>query len=221
MVVIYENILNLIYPQVCGICGKLNSKSLCNKCKIKLEKEFNFQTDNYEYDTSKNFIEHSYFFKYENLIRSQIIAIKFQEKPYIYKTIAYFLKNMEKSFENLKKYDIIVIVPISEQRKRERGYNQSELVAKEISKIIKVPIQQKILYKIKNTVPQSSLNKKQREENAKGAYEARNVSKLDNKKILIIDDIYTTGNTVNECANILIKNGIKKSNIGVLTIAKD
>lgn len=211
----------MIYPQVCGICGKLNSKSLCNKCKIKLEKEFNFQTDNYEYDTSKNFIEHSYFFKYENLIRSQIIAIKFQEKPYIYKTIAYFLKNMEKSFENLKKYDIIVIVPISKQRKRERGYNQSELVAKEISKIIKVPIQQKVLYKIKNTVPQSSLNKKQREENAKGAYEARNASKLDNKKILIIDDIYTTGNTVNECANILIKNGIKKSNIGVLTIAKD
>ena len=111
MIVIYENILNLIYPQVCGICGKLNSKSLCNKCKTKLQKEYQFQTDNYEEDISKNFIEHNYFFKYENLIRSQILALKFQEKPYIYKTIAYFLKNLEKSFENLKMYDIIRTVP--------------------------------------------------------------------------------------------------------------
>lgn len=211
----------MIYPQVCGICGKLNSKSLCNKCKTRLQKEYQFQTDNYEEDISKNFMEHNYFFKYENLIREQILALKFQEKPYIYKTIAYFLKNMEKSFENLKKYDIIIIVPISKQRKRDRGYNQSKLLAKEISKIIKVPIQPKILYKVKNTVPQSSLNKKQREENAKGVYEVKNISKLNNKKILIIDDIYTTGNTVNECANMLIKNRIKKSNIGVLTIAKD
>lgn len=221
VIIIFENILNLIYPQTCGICGKLNSKALCNKCKIKLEKEYNYQTDNYEKDTSKNFIEHNYFFKYENLIRSQIIAIKFQEKSYIYKTITYFLKNMQKSFENLKKYDIIIVVPISKQRKRERGYNQSELIAREISKIIEVPIKRKILYKSKNTVPQSTLNKKQREENAKGVYKTKNITKLSDRKILIIDDIYTTGNTVNECARVLVEKGIKRSNIGVLTIAKD
>ena len=211
----------MIYPQVCGICGKLNSKSLCNKCKTKLQKEYQFQTDNYEEDISKNFIEHNYFFKYENLIRSQILALKFQEKPYIYKTIAYFLENMQKSFENLKKYDIIVVVPISNQRKKDRGYNQSELMAREISRIIKIPIARNVLYKIKHTVPQSSLNKKQREENAKGVYEIKNITQIYNKKILLIDDIFTTGNTVNECANILIQRGIKKENIGVLTIAKD
>jgi len=221
VITIIENILNLIYPPTCGICGKFNSKSLCNKCKIKLEKEFIFKEDNYQEDISKNFIEHYYFFKYENLIRSQILAIKFQEKPYIYKTIAYFIKKMQKSFEKLKKYDIIIIVPISKQRKRDRGYNQSELLAREISKILEVPIARKILYKTKNTVPQSSLNKKQREENAKGVYKANNISKIKNKKILLIDDIYTTGNTVNECANILIQYGIKREDIGVLTIAKD
>ena len=221
MINIIEKILDLIYPQVCGICGKANSKSLCNKCKVKLRKEFEFKTDNYEQDLSKNFIEHNYFFKYENLIRSQILAIKFQEKPYVYKTIAEFVKNMQKSFENLKKYDIIIIVPISNKRKRDRGYNQSELIGKEISKIIKVPIEKKVLYKIKNTAPQSTLNKKQREENAKGVYKAQNITKIYNKKILLIDDIYTTGNTVNECANTLIEKGIKRSNIGVLTIAKD
>ena len=221
MISIFENIIDLIYPQVCGICGKINSKSLCNKCKVKIKKEFDFKTDDYEQDLSKNFREHNYFFKYENLIRNQILAIKFQEKPYVYKTIAYFLQNMQKSFENLKKYDIIIIVPISNKRKRDRGYNQSELIGKEISKIIKVPIEKKVLYKIKNTAPQSTLNKKQREENAKGVYRAQNITKIYNKKILLIDDIYTTGNTVNECANTLIENGIKRSNIGVLTIAKD
>lgn len=128
---------------------------------------------------------------------------------------------MQKSFENLKKYDIIIIVPISKHRKKERGYNQSYLIAKEISKIIKIPIAKKILYKIKNTVPQSSLNRKQREENAKGAYKIRNTTKLYNKKILLIDDIYTTGNTVNECAKVLMHNGVKREDIGVLTVAKD
>lgn len=221
MIIILDRILDLIYPQVCGICGKLNEKSLCSKCKIKLKKEFQFQTDYYEEDSSKNFIEHHYFFKYENLIRTQILALKFQEKPYIYKTITYFLKNMKKNLEKLKKYDIIIIIPVSKQRKMERGYNQSELIGKEISKIIKVPIVKKILYKIKNTVPQSSLNKKQREENAKGVYQVCNIARIYDKKILLIDDIYTTGNTVNECANILVQNGIKKTNIGVLTIAKD
>ena len=218
---IFNKILDLIYPQVCGICGKLKLQSLCNKCKVKLKKEFKFQTDYYEENKSKHFIEHHYFFKYENLIRSQILALKFQEKPYIYKTIAYFLKKMQKSFENLKKYDIIIVVPISKQRNRERGYNQTYLVAKELAKIIKIPISRKAICKIKNTVPQSTLNKEQREENAKNVYKANNITKLYNKKILILDDIYTTGNTVNECANVLVQNGIKRENIGVLTIAKD
>ena len=221
MIVIFEEILNLIYPQVCGICGKLHSKSLCNKCRIKLEKEFKYQTDYYEDDLSKNVIKHHYFFKYENLIRTQIIALKFQEKPYIYKTITYFLENMQKSFENLKIYDIIITVPISKKRKIERGYNQSYLISKEISKIINVPIAKNVLYKIKHTLPQSTLNKEQRGENAKGVYNVKNTKTIQNKKILIIDDIYTTGNTVNECAKILIEKGIDRTKIGVLTIAKD
>ena len=221
MIINFEKILDLIYPQVCGICGKLDLKSLCPKCKIKLEKEFQFNTDYYGDDLNICFLEHNYFFKYGNLIRGQILALKFQEKPYVYKTMAYFLKNVKKSFEKLEKYDIIIVVPVSKQRKLERGYNQSELIAKEISKIIKVPIANKVLYKTKHTVPQSTLNKKQREENAKGVYQVVNISKIYNKKILLIDDIFTTGNTVNECAKILIQKGIRRENIGVLTIAKD
>ena len=63
MVIIIEKILDLIYPQTCSICGKLNEKSLCNKCRIKLEKEYKFQTDNYEDDVTKNFVEHYFWTK--------------------------------------------------------------------------------------------------------------------------------------------------------------
>ena len=210
----------MIYPQVCSICGKLNRESLCNKCRIKLEKEFNFQVDDYS-NSEKNFIEHSYFFKYENLIRNQILSYKFQEKAYIYKTIGKFLEKKQKSFEILRKYDIILIVPISIQRKMKRGYNQSELLAKEIAKILQIKIDTKTLKKIKNNITQSTLNKEQREQNVIGAYKIKNIETNKNKKILIFDDIYTTGSTSNECAKVLVQAGIPKEHIGILTIAKD
>ena len=78
-----------------------------------------------------------------------------------------------------------------------------------------------ILYKVKNTAPQSSLNKRQREENVKQVYKVRNIEKIKDQKILIFDDIYTTGNTVNECARTLIEAGLSRKNIDILTIAKD
>jgi competence protein ComFC len=211
----------MIFPQVCSICGKMNTKSLCNKCKIKLEKSFKFQEDNYSKKIDKNFVEHYYFFRYEDIIRSQILSFKFREKSYIYKTIVSFLENKQKSFEKLKKYDIILVIPISKKRKKERGYNQSALMAKGISQIISAKVLKNRIYKIKNTVPQSTLNKEQREKNVKGVYRVTNTKGLKDKKILIFDDIYTTGNTVNECARVLVEKGIKKDNIGVLTIAKD
>ena len=218
---IIDRILDIIYPQVCGICGKLAYKSLCNKCRIRLEKEFNINIDNYAEDFNKNFNEHYYFFKYENLIRQQIIALKFQEKPYVYKTIAYFFKENKKSLKKLEKYDIIIVVPVSNKRKKERGYNQSKLLAKEIAQIINVPVSDNIIKKAKDTVPQSTLNKEQRLENAQNVYSVTNIKKVLNRNILILDDIYTTGSTVNECARVLIEQGIKKDQIGVITIAKD
>lgn len=216
---IYEKILDYFFPQVCGICGKLSKNSLCDKCKIKLEKEFKYTYKNFI--KNKNFSEQYYFFEYKNLVRRLILDIKFNKKPYICKTFAYFLEKCAKNLENLKKYDIIIVVPLSRKRKLERGYNQSLMVANIISQKTGIKIQKNILYKIRNTVPQSTLNKEEREANSKGVYKAKNTEKIKNKKILIIDDIYTTGSTLNECAKTLIENGIKKENIGVLTLAKD
>lgn len=203
---------------MCGICEKESRNSLCYECRKKLQKEFKFTKIS---SKRQNFSGQYYLFQYKNLIRNLILKMKFQKESYIYKTIEHFLQNNKKYLEKLKKYDIIIVVPLSWKRRLQRGYNQSQLIAEIISNILQIKIESKILYKTKNIVPQSTLNKKDRKENIKGAFKIKHIEKIKNKKILIIDDIYTTGNTLNECAKMFIKEGIKKENIGVLTLAKD
>ena len=121
--------------------------------------------------------------------------------------------------EALKKYDIVISVPVSKKRKKQRGYNQSELIAQDICRKLDKKYAKNILIKTKNTVAQSTLNKEQRQENAKGVYSLKNENKIKNKKVLLIDDIYTTGSTVNECARVLKQANLEE--IGIFTIAKD
>lgn len=216
---ILNRILNLIYPNVCGICDEICKENICEKCNEKIEK--NLVCKNKKYDDKNIFYEeHMYLFDYKDEIREKIIQYKFKEKPYMYKAFAeIFIKN-EKVCNFLKSYDIMLPVPIHKKRKNERGYNQSDLIAKEISKQIeKLIYKNNIIRKNKNTNPQSSLNKTERIENAKNVYEIMDKQIINNKKIIIFDDIYTTGSTVNECARLLKRVGAEK--IGILTIAKD
>lgn len=213
--------LNFIFPPVCGICGKISEGYLCNKCKTELISSniyFN-QLDLY-YNENQTFIDkHFYLFSYEEIIREKILQYKFEDQAYLKNTFYEFFMNNEKLYGFLKKYDIIMPIPISNLRKRARGYNQSELIAREISKIGMIYFENKILIKQKNNMPQSSLNRKQRIENVKNVYKVQNEQKIKDKNILLFDDIYTTGATVKECAKILKQAGSGK--VGVLTIAKD
>jgi len=163
--------------------------------------------------------EHFYLFLYTGIMREKILQYKFKEQTYLANMILEFCIKNEKLYRFFKKYDIICSVPISKSRKRKRGYNQSELIAKKISKITLLHFEKNIIMKVKNNTPQSKLNKKQRQENVKNVYKIQNQQKIKNKNILLFDDIYTTGATVNECAKVLKNAGCK--NVGVLTIAKD
>lgn len=210
--------LNLIYPPKCGICGKLNEDFLCIKCYKKLENDMKFNVEKNK-NLNKQFDEHIYMFKYEGLIRGLIIEYKFQEKSYLYKTIVNFLLKNKKMFEIIKSCDTIVPVPISKNRKKQRGYNQSYLIAREIANNVGIKLENKCLFKTMDIIEQSKLNKEERLENIKGVYELKNIQRLENKKILLFDDVFTTGSTVNECCKML--NIAKPSKISVLTIAKD
>lgn len=179
--------------------------------------------EKFEIDKNENlnfyFQEHLYIFKYEGTIRTEIIDYKFNEKAYLYKSFVNFILKNEKLFQFLKSYDTIIPVPISKKRKKERGYNQSYLIAKEIAKAANLQLIDNCLIKTKNIVEQSKLDKKQREKNIQGVYKIRNKQSIVGKKIIIFDDIYTTGSTVNECAKTLYNIGVDK--IGILTLAKD
>ena len=94
-----------------------------------------------------------------------------------------------------------------------------ELIARKLANNLKIELLTDSLIKQKNTLPQSTLSKKQREENVKTVYKIKNKQKIKNKKIILLDDIYTTGATAEECSKILKQNGAKE--ILVLTIAKD
>ena len=101
----------------------------------------------------------------------------------------------------------------------QRGYNQTQLIAKEIAKNIDIKLCDDVLVKSKNTIAQSKLNKNKRKQNIKNAFKVLNLEKIQGKNILLFDDIFTTGSTVNECSKILKKTGAKT--VGVLKIAKD
>ena len=212
------NIIDMFFPQVCGICGILNENSLCKKCELKLEKIAKCEIEEKNKDEF-NFEELIYLFQYEGIIRKLIIDYKFNEKAYLYKTILNFLLKNKKILKKIKTYDTIMPVPISKKRNKERGYNQSLIISKEISKIIGLSHISNALIKNKNIVQQSKLNKEDRIKNVQGVYDLKNKQRLTKRKILLVDDIYTTGSTVNECCKILRKANLEK--IGVFTIAKD
>ena len=191
-------VLNLIYPPICGICGKLDEDFLCKSCQKQLEKQAKFEIEK-RASKSYYFQEHLYIFQYQGMIRKIILNYKFNDRAYLYKTIVNFLLKNKKIFAFLKSYDTIVPVPISKKRKKERGYNQSELIAREIAKNIGLQCNKQCLFKKKDIIEQSKLNKEQRQINIQGVYELYSPKKLKNKKILLVDDIYTTGSTVNEC----------------------
>lgn len=184
---------------------------------MRLNKEIDIHIE--EKIIDRYFDEFISIFKYEGLIRKIILDYKFNEKSYMYKTFMNFILKNENIFENIKKYDTIMPVPISKKRYKERGYNQSYLIAKEIAKHTNLEIMNNCLIKTKNIIEQSKLNRKERKINIQGAYELKNKQLIKNKKILLIDDIYTTGSTVNECSKMLRKAEVQK--IGVLTLAKD
>ncbi len=212
-----NNILNLFYPPICGFCGRISKDNICRKCLIKIKK-YDISSNKYEYP-NMYFDEIFHIFKYEGDIRNRIIKYKFKNAPYLYKTFSKLILNNEKICDILKKYDLIIPVPIHKKRKLIRGYNQTELIARDLANNLDLKLEKNILIKEINTKAQSESNKMERQTNIIDAFKIQNLQKIKNKNVLIFDDIYTTGSTANECAKVLKKAQAKK--VGVFTIAKD
>lgn len=210
------NLLEFIYPNVCGFCNKICKEEICNKCRMKIKK---YQINIVIKPPNRYFNELISIFKYEGIIREKILQYKFNDKAYMRNTFAKIILKNKKVCGLLKKYDIIIPVPIHKSRKAQRGYNQTQLIASKIAEYMDIEFCNNVLVKNKNTIAQSKLNRKKRIENIKGAFNILNLEKVQGKNVLLFDDIYTTGSTANECSRILKTAGAKT--LGILTIAKD
>lgn len=207
-----QKILRIFFPTSCTMCGKICEQWICPKCYTLLKKNLKPSSIN-----EKDYILYFLSF-YEGMIRNLLLSFKFKEKAYIGNLFVELLTKNRKFIEKIKEYDCIISVPMYKKNKINRGYNQTEVIADKLEKILKIKHLKKCLIKIKQNKRQSTLTEKQRIENVKNVYKLENKNEIYNKKILLLDDIYTTGSTVKACVDELKK--AKPQKIDVLVIAK-
>lgn len=217
-----KNILNLIYPRKCIFCktildvNKTKNDYICNKCISSLPFVDLPLVSRKNKDIDNNINNRIYFFDdcissfyYEPPITRAICDFKFHDKKfYAYIFSDYIIKNIVKFYININ-FDFISYIPMYKSREKDRGFNQAKLLAKEISKKIKIPLKDLII-KIKNNDPQHNLPLKLRKINIQNVYDFSHKQNINQKTILLIDDIITSGFTLNEASKILKTHGAKK-----------
>ncbi len=114
--------------------------------------------------------------------------------------------------------EIIVPVPLHPKRLRWRGFNQALLLGREVSRRWQIPVDPFILLRVKETAPQTQLPEEERRKNVRRAFDVNSGKTIDGKNVLLVDDVYTSGATVNECSHTLLRAGAKE--VHVLTLAR-
>ncbi len=201
------NLLDLIFPKSCLECKK-PGKYICNSClsKVKVLNRFDPYTNTFT-------ILH-----YEGIVRKAITKIKYNFAYDIASELAdicaFKLHNPP-----LIQNSILIPVPLHKSRERWRGFNQSEIIAKLISKKLNIGFEKDLLIKPKASLPQVGLVRNQRMQNIRGKFAVNSEAKLyQNRTYIIFDDVATTGSTIQEAMKVLKKAGVNK--IFGLTIAK-
>lgn len=153
---------------------------------------------------------------YEGKIRDVILRLKFRGDRAFADVLAFLLCSLLNDISGLGEFDIVVPAPLSKKRLNERGFNQAALLAKPFSDCFKLEYRGDILLKIKETKRQSRLMSSERVTNVRGAFSAS--EDVRDKHIIIVDDIFTTGNTLEACALALKESGAK--NIVGITLTR-
>lgn len=232
---ILNKISNLLFPEKikCIFCGKdipdFENKPYCNEC----EETLPFNNDHrckicdmeiigkgevceFCKHTKKSFDKSRAVFKYEDTVRKTVLKFKNNNAKYLSYPMARLMT--DSLTDNMKDFDLILPVPLTEKALKKRGYNQSFLLANEIGKLTNKPVRDDILLKIKDTLPQKELSFKDRKKNLIGAFKVLHRKEIKDKNILLIDDVMTTSATANCCSDLL-KRHCKK--VYVLVFARN
>ena len=231
LVATYQALQHIIYPPICLICNKPGKKEqdLCESCEQALPwlKQTCVQCALPLPEDSSDFLlcgrclkKPPFFdlslslFGFEKDIVVLIHQLKFHNKLAVSRLLSGQLNNTV--MNTVDKPDCLLPVPLHKKRLRHRGFNQSIEIARTLSKTWSIPIEYSWLKRTRATQPQTGLDAKSRRRNIKGAFEM--VEKKKYQHVAIIDDVVTTGSTVNEIARVLKRSGVKK--VSVYSIAR-
>lgn len=216
--------LNFIFPQVCASCSALGD-ILCDNCRAKIEtcklicpvcKKRNplgvTCPGCLNRNTPQSLIA---LYRYNGLAKDLITKFKFEDLTIL---SDFFAKEIIKRYnKRLCVFSLITCMPTTTMRRIQRGYNQSELLARQLSSKLEIPFKKTLT--TRHSTPQSEIeNEFERRKNIKGKIQAR--ERLDGEKILLVDDIYTTGATIQEATKVLICSGASSVDAVVIAIAK-
>ena len=218
--------LDIIFPKFCLNCGK-EGDYLCEDCQSLLDISGFHQTF-----STKNMRDLYFPLSYQNFLVKKIIH-QFKYQPFIKelsKTLASLIIEHFQLLDNKPDFlssagrrnysneaDFILIpVPLTKRRLKWRGFNQAEEIGKELALFFKIPLISDCLIKIRETPPQVELSDEERKENIKGVFIIRNRELVKNRRIVLVDDVLTTGSTMEECTRILKTAGAKEINGVVL-----
>ena len=210
---IFNSIKNFVYsilfPSTCVGCNKLSSNQLCYECKKTLENELSPKITNVPNTTSKCIS----CFVYKEKVRDIIHNFKFKNQINTSIILSHFLTIAIRKELKLYKFDIITYVP-AYKTSHSRLYNTSKILAYELSKNLGIPVKDCLIKNIDNK-KQHKLSLLERQKNVKGVYSC--IEHLENKNIILCDDIITTGATLSECVKELHKFG---ANVVCVTVAR-
>ena len=148
-------------------------------------------------------------FYYKDEVRDAIVRMKSLNTPENAKVFAYYIAEFYLKAQDMPEADYITYIPVTRRRKLERGYNQSKLIAEYLSDYTGIPCKE-LIVKLKQTHDQRGLSGKERRKNLKGAFKITGFENIKSKNIILCDDVFTTGSTLNEASKILKRAGAGK-----------
>ena len=154
---------------------------------------------------------------YKGSLQEAIHRWKYEGRTYLTFFFAQWMAEGLNRYWKADSLDFLIPVPLHTHRLRKRGFNQALLLVKELSRRTGIPYRKTILQKRKPTIPQVNLSVIEREKGLKGAFHVIGEEALKGKSVLLVDDVYTTGATVNECSKVLLRGGAER--VDVFTLA--
>lgn len=208
-------ILSLLFPPKCPYCSKviLRKETECKECRAQFPSDAKTKT----LPSGDTCIAP---FTYDSHVRKAILNLKYHGMVFNTESFSKAIFNAIRSQVNRFDIDIITYVPMSKRSKKKRGYNQAKVLADKLAGIASKPCSQ-LLAKTKKNRIQHELNAVERAKNVIGVYSPTDSEKIKDKRILLVDDICTTGSTLSECCNVLRQAGAKKILCVTIAITDD